>query len=132
MRNDVRKYASLNINLSSELLATPTAAPGDDGEVRRRHAGAHEQDDVLMPGLPVVHHLLLKELEVILVVAVHLQQANGHLAVPAAFMHLPPATLDVHNIRCVQCLYVLLLLHQNLACITVFTLPMSSPSCSCS
>lgn len=68
----------------------------------RRHAGAHEQDNVLMPGLPVVHHLLLKELEVILVVAVHLQQADGHLPVPAAFMHLPPATLGGHNIRRVK------------------------------
>lgn len=78
------------------------AAPGDDGEVRRRHAGPHEQNNVLMSGLPVVHHLLLKELQVILVVAVNLQQTNGDLAVPAAFMHLPPTTLDSHNIRCVR------------------------------
>lgn len=48
------------------------AAPGDDGEMGRRHAGAHEQNNVLMSGLPVVHHLLFKELQVILVVAVDL------------------------------------------------------------
>lgn len=78
------------------------AAPGDDGEVGRRHAGAHEQNDVLMAGLPVVHHLLFKELQVILVVAVDLQQTNGDLAVPAAFVHLPPTTLNSHNVRRVR------------------------------
>lgn len=85
------------------FLASHAAAPGDDGEVGRSHAGTHEQDNVLMPGLPVVHHLLLKELQVILVIAVDLQQANGHLTMPAAFMHLPPAPLDSHKVRCVKC-----------------------------
>lgn len=47
--------------------------PGDDGKVGRSHAGAHEQDDILVPGLPVVHHLLLEELQVILVVTINLQ-----------------------------------------------------------
>ncbi len=49
------------------------AVPGDDGEVGWSHAGTHEQDNVLVPGLPVVHHLLLEELQVILVVAINLQ-----------------------------------------------------------
>lgn len=84
-------------------MTSHEAVPGDDGEVRRSHAGAHEQDDVLVPGLPVVHHLLLEELQVILVVAVDLQQADGHLAVPATLMHLPPATLHNCNVKCVSC-----------------------------
>lgn len=46
-----------------------------------------------MPRLPVVHHLFLEELQVVLVVAVHLQQANGHLAMPAAAVHPAPAAL---------------------------------------
>ena len=41
--------------------------------------------------MPVVHHLLLEQLQVVLVVAVHLQQADGHLAVPAAAVHPAPA-----------------------------------------
>lgn len=73
--------------------ASAADAPGDDGEVRRHHAGTHEQDDVLVPRLSVVHHLLLEELQVVLVVAVNFQQADRHLAVPAALVHLPPATL---------------------------------------
>lgn len=52
-----------------------------------------------MPRLPVVHHLLLEELQVLLVVPVHLQQADGHLAVPAALVHLPPAALSAHRVR---------------------------------
>lgn len=75
-------------------MLSHAAAPGNDGEVGGSHAGAHEQDNVLVPGLPVVHHLLLKELQVILVVAVNLQQANGHFTMPATLVHLPPATLE--------------------------------------
>lgn len=78
-----------------------TAAPGDDGEMRRSQAGAHEQDHVFMPGLSVVHQLLLEELEMLLVVAVDLHQADGHLAVPAALVHFPPAALQSDRRLCV-------------------------------
>ena len=78
---------------SRPLLLNPCHSPGDDGQVGRGHAGAHEQHYVLVARLPVVHHLLLEELQVVLVVAVHLQQADGHLAVPAALVDLPPAAL---------------------------------------
>lgn len=51
---------------------TYAAVPSNDGEVWWSHAGAHKEDDILMSGLPVVHHLLLEELQVILVVAINL------------------------------------------------------------
>lgn len=59
--------------------------------MRRVHAGPHKQHNVLMPRLSIVHHLLLEELQVLLVVSVNLQQANGHLSVPPASAHLPPS-----------------------------------------
>lgn len=68
----------------------------------RGHAGTHEQDHVLMSGLSVVHHLLLEQLQVLLVVTINFQQADGHLAVPATLVHLPPATLHeqmCHGVR---------------------------------
>lgn len=68
--------------------------PCDNGKVRWGHAGAHEQDDVLMSGLPVVHHLLLKKFQVLLVIAVHLHKANGYLAMPATPEHLSPTALE--------------------------------------
>ena len=70
-------------------------APGDDGKVGWSHAGAHEKDNVLMPGLPVVHHLLLEQLQVILVVAVNFHETNSHFTMPPPLMHLPPTTLEV-------------------------------------
>lgn len=48
------------------------AAPGNYSEVGRSHAGAHKQYDVLVSGLSVVHHLLLEEFQVVLVVAINL------------------------------------------------------------
>lgn len=68
--------------------------PCDDGQVGRSHAGAHEEDHVLMPGLPVVHHFLLEELQMVLVVPIDLQQADGDLAVPPALVHPTPAALE--------------------------------------
>jgi hypothetical protein len=68
--------------------------PGDNGQVRWVHAGPHEEHHVLMPRLPVVHHLFLEQLQVVLIVAVHLQQPNGHLAMPTASVHPAPATLS--------------------------------------
>ena len=75
------------------------SSPGDDGQVGRGHAGAHEEHHVLVARLPVVHHLLLEELQVVLVVPVHLQQADGHLAVPAPLVDFPPAALGRHRAR---------------------------------
>ena len=46
-----------------------------------------------MSGLSVVHHLLLEQLQVVLVVPVDLQQADRHLSVPAALVDPAPAAL---------------------------------------
>lgn len=92
---------------SSSWCKHESALPCDDGEVGWGHAGAHEKDNIFVPGLPVVHHLLLEELQVILVVAVNLQKANGHLAMPATLVHLPPATLESQAITSVVCGYIL-------------------------
>lgn len=59
----------------------------------RAHAGAHEQYHVLMPRLPVGHHLPLEGLELLLVVPLDVDQPDGHLAMPAAVVHLPEAAL---------------------------------------
>lgn len=46
-----------------------------------------------MPGLSVVHHLLLEELQMVLVVAIDLEESDGHLAVPPPLVHSAPAAL---------------------------------------
>lgn len=57
------------------------------------HAGPHEEDHILVPGLSVVHHLLFKELQMVLIVPVNLKQSDGYLAVPPTLMHFAPAAL---------------------------------------
>lgn len=59
----------------------------------RSHAGAHEEDHILVPGLPVVHHFLFEELQVVLIVPVNLEQTDRDLAVPPALVHPTPAAL---------------------------------------
>lgn len=82
----------MSLLCSGSVLFLPGAyLPGDDGEMGRVHAGSHEQHHILVARLSVVHHLLLEELQMVLVVAVDLQQPDGHLPVPAAFVHLAPA-----------------------------------------
>ncbi|TNN86803.1 hypothetical protein EYF80_002986 [Liparis tanakae] len=55
----------------------------------------------LLPGLILrtisVHHLLFEELQVVLVVAVDLQEPDGDLAVPPPLMHSAPAALRPHR-----------------------------------
>lgn len=68
-------------------------SPGDDGEVGRAHARSHEEHHVLVPRLPVRHHLPLEGLQLVLVVPLDVDEADGHLAVPAAVKHLPEAAL---------------------------------------
>ncbi len=88
----------------------------------RSHAGTHEQDNVLMPGLPVVHHLLLKELQVIWVGPVNLQEANGNLTVPATLVYLPPSTLNKHKVVCLRCVNTkvnILCVLSNIECVCV-------------
>lgn len=60
----------------------------------RSHAGSHEEHHVLVPGLPVVHHFLFEELQVVLIVAVDLEQTDGDLAVPPTLVHPTPAALE--------------------------------------
>lgn len=61
--------------------------------MRRVHACSHEKYHVLMPGLSIVHHLLFKELEMILIVPIYLQQPDGHFPVPFSLVNLPPSSL---------------------------------------
>lgn len=58
------------------------------------HAGPHEEDHILVPGLSVVHHFLFEELQVVLIVPVDLEESDGHLAVPPALVHFAPAALN--------------------------------------
>lgn len=51
-----------------------------------------------MPGLSVVHHLLFKELQMVLIVPINLKKSDGHFAMPPTFMHLSPATLHKQTI----------------------------------
>lgn len=82
---------------SNRTVCLSVRLPGDDGEVRRGHARSHKQDDVVVSGLSVVHHLLLEQFQVILVVPVHFHQTDGHLSVPPAPVHLTPAALDAQT-----------------------------------
>lgn len=67
--------------------------PGDDGKVGRAHAGSHEEHHVLVPGLPVRHHLSLEGLQLVFVVPLDVDEADGHLPVPAPVKDLPEAAL---------------------------------------
>ena len=61
------------------------AQRGDYGQPRRLHAGAHEEDEVLVPRLPEGGHVQPERLECRLVVHVlHVQELDGHVAVPVA------------------------------------------------
>lgn len=64
--------------------------------MRRTHAGAHKQHHVLVPSVAVGHHLALEGLELVLVVALNVDEADGHLAVPAPVENLAEATLSDH------------------------------------
>lgn len=72
------------------------SSPGDDRQVRRAHAGAHEQHHVLVAGVAVGHDLPLEGLELVLVVALDVDQADGHLAVPASVENFAKAPLADH------------------------------------
>lgn len=78
------------------LTRDSLCSPGDDGKVRRTHAGPHEQHHVLVPSVAVGHHLTLEGLELILIVALDVNEADGHLAVPAAVEHLAEAAFPDH------------------------------------
>jgi len=67
--------------------------PGDDGEVGRAHASSHEEHHILVPGLPVRHHLPLEGLQLVLIVPLNVDEADGHLPVPAPVKDLPEAAL---------------------------------------
>lgn len=62
----------------------------------RTHAGAHEQHDVLVARVAVGHDLALEGLELVLVVALDVNQADGDLAVPAPVEHLAEAPFPDH------------------------------------
>lgn len=86
-------------NIASAFVTPPVtsaSSPGDDGQVRRAHARAHEQHHVLVAGVSISHHLALEGLELVLVVALDVDQADGHLAVPAAVEHFAEAALPDH------------------------------------
>lgn len=57
------------------------------------HAGPHEEDHILVPGLSVVHHLLFEELQMVLIVPVDLKKSDSYLAMPPTLMHSAPAAL---------------------------------------
>lgn len=80
----------------SQLNATSVSSPGDDCQVWRAHAGPHEQHHVLVASVAVRHHLTLEGLELVLVVALDVDQADGHLAVPASVEHFAEAPLADH------------------------------------
>ena len=90
------------------------------------HAGTHEEDHVLMSGLPVVHHFLFEELQMVLIVPINLKQTDGDLTVPPTLVHATPAALapSKHPIKRP--------LTQFMHWVRFLTFPMSSPRSSCS
>lgn len=102
-------------------------SPCDDGQMWRSHAGSHEEDHVLMPGLPVVHHFLFEELQVVLIVPVDLEQTDGDLAVPPTLVHPTPAALEP-----AKTLRAPLRRRTHTLGQIFLTFPMSSPRSSCS
>lgn len=89
-----------------------------------------------MPGLSVVHHLLFKELQMVLVVPVNLQESDGDLAVPPALMYFAPASLHEQNNNFSQkekrkaTTYVLLMcISDSLPCLWVLRGPAAQRGC---
>ena len=62
----------------------------------RAHAGPHEQHYILVTGVAVGHHLALEGLELVLVVTLDVDQANGHLTMPAPVENFAEASLTDH------------------------------------
>lgn len=60
------------------------------------HAGPHKQHHILMASVTVGHHLTLKSLELVLIVALDVDQADGHLTVPASVENFAEASLTDH------------------------------------
>lgn len=60
------------------------------------HAGPHEQHHILVASVAVGHHLTLEGLELVLVVALDVDQADGHLTVPAPVENFAEAPLTDH------------------------------------
>lgn len=56
------------------------------------HARTHEQHHVLVARVPVRHHLALEGLELVLIVALDVDEAYRHLAMPAAVVDLAEAS----------------------------------------
>lgn len=77
-------------------ISTSVSLPGDNGQMWWTHAGAHEQHHVLVAGVAVGHHLALEGLELVLVVTLDVDQADGDLAVPAPVENLAEAPLADH------------------------------------
>lgn len=60
------------------------------------HTRPHEQHYILMTGVPVGHHLAFEGLQLVLVVALDVNQANGHLAMPTTVENFAEAPLPDH------------------------------------
>lgn len=71
-------------------------SPGDDGQMWWAHARPHKQHHILVTRVAVRHHLTLEGLELVLVVALDVNQADGHLAVPASVENFAEAPLADH------------------------------------
>lgn len=78
------------------LTQDSLCSPCDDGQVWRTHAGAHKQHHILVPSVAVGHHLTLKGLQLLLIVALNVNEADSHLAVPTAVEHLAKAAFPDH------------------------------------
>ena len=89
---DLRQH--LEVMLLAFLPFEPS--PGDDGQMWWAHARPHKQHHILVTRVAVRHHLTLEGLELVLVVALDVNQADGHLAVPASVENFAEAPLADH------------------------------------
>lgn len=70
--------------------------PGDYSQVWWTHTRPHKQHHVLMAGVTVGHHLAFERLQLVLVVALDVDQADGDLSVPPSVVNFPEATFADH------------------------------------
>lgn len=75
---------------------TSLSLPGDDGQMWWAHAGPHKQHHILVASVAVGHHLTFEGLELVLVVTLDVDQADGDLTVPASVENLAEASLANH------------------------------------
>ena len=79
-----KSWQHLSLSLSLSLVHKHTHTPRDNGQIRCRQTGSHEQCQVLVPRLLQNGHFLLKPVYLVRAGVGHREPFDGHLSVPVS------------------------------------------------